>query len=85
METNFTDIHQGSILEPLLFLINIKDMPDGLKSNVKLYADDTSIFSIVKNKNYSAKDLTHDLSILSKWALKRKMLLTQTLLNLHKK
>ena len=43
-------------------------MPDSLESNVKLFADDTSIFSIIKNKNDSAKDLTHDLSLMSKWA-----------------
>ena len=41
-------------------------MPDGLKSNVKLFADNTSIFSIVKNKSDSAKDLSHDLSLISK-------------------
>ena len=49
-------------------------MPDGLKSNVKLFADNTSIFSIVKNKSDSAKDLSHDLSLISKWAFKGKML-----------
>ena len=36
-------------------------MPDGLKGNVKLFAGDTSVSSIVKNKNDSAKDLIHDL------------------------
>ena len=49
-------------------------MANGSKSNVKLFADDTSIFSIVKNKNDSAKDLTHDLSLISKWASKWKIL-----------
>ena len=49
-------------------------MPDGLKSNVKLFANATSIFSIVKNKNDSAKDLTQDLSLISKCAFKWKML-----------
>ena len=49
-------------------------MPEGLKSNKKLFADDTSIFSIVKNKNNSAKDLTYDHSLISKWAFKWKML-----------
>ena len=48
-------------------------MPNGLKSNVKLFGDDTSIFSIAKNKNDSAKDLTHDLSLISKWAFKWRM------------
>ena len=36
-------------------------MPNGLKSNVKLFADNKSIFSIVINKTDGAKDLTHDL------------------------
>ena len=44
-------------------------MPNGLTGNVKLFVDDTSIFSIIKNKNNSAKDLTHDLSLIWKWAL----------------
>ena len=35
-------------------------MPGGLRSNVKLFADDASTFSFVKNKNDSAKHLTHD-------------------------
>ena len=47
-------------------------MPDGLKSNVKLFADDTSLFSVVKNKE-SASDLTNDLDMISKWAYNWKM------------
>ena len=77
-------VPQGSILGPLLFPMYINDMHDGLKSNVKLYADDTSIFSIVMNKNDSTKDLTNDLTLLSKQTFKWKML-NKTLLNLHKK
>ena len=67
-------VPQGSILGPLLFLIYINDIPDGLKCNVKLFADDTSNFSTVKNKNDSAKYLTHDLSLTIKWAFQWKML-----------
>ena len=60
---------------PLHFLIYVNNMPNGLKSNVRLlFADDTYIFSIAKNKNGSAKDLTHDISLISKWAFKWKML-----------
>ena len=48
-------------------------MPDGLKSNVKLFSDDTSLFSLVKNKEESASNLTNDLDIISKWAYNWKM------------
>ena len=67
-------VPQGSILGPLLFLIYINDLPNELKSNVKLFADDTSLFIIVKDKNQSANTLNNDLMLISKWAYNWKML-----------
>ena len=64
---------QGSVLGPLFFLIYINDLPDGSKSNVKLFADDTFLFSVVKNKEESASDLSNDLDMISKWIYNRKM------------
>ena len=67
-------VPQGSIFGPLLFLIYINDLPNKLKSNVKLFADDTSLFIIVKYKNESANSLNNDLMLISKWAYNWKML-----------
>ena len=51
----------------------MSDLPDGLKSTVKLFADDTSLFSVVKKKEKSTSDLTNDLDMISKWAYNWKM------------
>ena len=65
---------QGSILGPLLFIVYINDLPIELKSSTKIFADDTSLFAIVKDKNESTSTLNNDLLLLSKWAYNWKML-----------
>ena len=67
-------VPQGSILGPLLFLVYINDLLNRLKSNVTLFADDTSLFTIVKDKNESANILNDDVQLISNWAYKWKML-----------
>ena len=67
-------VPQETILGPLLFLIYINDLPDGLNLIAKLFADDTSLFSIVQDLNESAKYLNLDLSVISQWAYQWKML-----------
>ena len=57
----------------MLFLIYIEDLSDGLKSEFKLFADDTSLFSVVNDINTSASDLNEDLEKIGNWAIKWKM------------
>ena len=64
---------QGSILGPLLFFIYINDLSDDLSTNAKLFADDTSLFSVVRDINTSAAHLNNDLWKISNWAFQWKM------------
>ena len=66
-------VPQGSILGPLLFLIYINDLADGLSSNAKLFADGTSLFFVVHNANTIAKELNNDLVKINRWAYQWKM------------
>ena len=62
-----------SVLGPLLLLIYINDLSDNLASNPKLFVDDTSLFSVVKNIDVSNIDLNNDLKKIGEWAFQWKM------------
>ena len=50
-------------------------MPSELKINVKIFADGTSLFAIVKDKNKSDNTINDDLKLISKRAYNWKMLI----------
>ena len=66
-------VPQGSILGPLLFLIYINDLTEGLTTRDKLFKDDTSLFSAVHDTQTSANDLNKDLKTINNWAFQWKM------------
>ena len=66
-------VPQGSVLGPLLFLVYINDLEKDIKSNVKFFADDTMLYSVVKDPKLSASELNHDLEKINQWAKQWKM------------
>ena len=60
---------KGQILGPLL-LLYINDPPENLESSAKLFANDTSLFSIVYNLSESVNLLNGDLKKITEWAFK---------------
>jgi hypothetical protein len=62
-------VPQGSVLGPLLFVIFINDLPDGLNNKNLLYADDTKILGFARGEEDRLK-LQQDLEYLSDWSAK---------------
>ena len=65
--TVFGGVPQDSVLSPLFFLICINDLTKDISSANKLFADDTSSFSIVNDIDVSEHELNSDLREISMW------------------
>ena len=56
-----------------MFLIYINDLSEGLSTNAKLFADDTSLFSVIHDSQTSANVLKKDLEMIHNWTFQWKL------------
>ena len=66
-------VPQGSVLGPILFIYYINDMPDAIQSSLKIFADDTKIYTPVtstEDKNKLQNSLNELTDWSDKWLLK---------------
>ena len=62
-------VPQGTVLGPILFLCHINDLPDSVKSTVRLFADDCLLYRSIKTRADHIA-LQNDLNNLEVWAAK---------------
>jgi len=66
-------VPQGTVLGPVLFLIHISDINQGIQSHVASFADDTRITKSIRNLN-DVDILQNDLENIYKWQKENNML-----------
>ncbi len=67
--SSWGDISAGvSYSRAFIFLVYINDLSADLKCNVKLFADDKSLFTVVREANKAASDMNHNLQLIREWA-----------------
>ena len=62
-------IPQGSVLGPVLFVCFVNDMPEAVQGLIRMFADDTKVFS-QSNSTDCCRKLQNDLESLQAWANK---------------
>ena len=66
-------VPQGTVLGPILFLILINAIDNGVSSKVSLFADDTRVMGPVKSEE-DVENLQKDLDKIYEWQSKNNML-----------
>ena len=68
-------VPQGTVLGPLIFLLYINDIGDGIDSQIQLFADSTILYTVI-NSMGDTSTLQRDLDRLTDWSQLWQMSLT---------
>ena len=63
-------VPEGSILGPLLFLLNINDLPECLSCTSRIYADDSKLFGLYERGETRNDYLQSNIDLLEDWSSK---------------
>jgi len=66
-------VPQGSILDPLLYVLYIYDLPTSRETTLGTFADDTAIFATHEDPTIASLNLQEHLHINEKWLKKWKI------------
>ena len=62
-------VPQGTVLGPLMFLLYVNDIGEGVNSEVKLFADDCLLYRTIESES-DTKQLQEELSKMTEWSKK---------------
>ena len=65
-------VPHGTVLGPLLFILYLDDLPEGISSQVRLLADDYILYLEINTLN-DCQDLQRDINTLCNWESKWQM------------
>ena len=66
-------VPQGSTLGPLLFFLCVNDMPQAVRSDLLLYANDTCLFFMGKDSKTIEDQLNQNFNSLCEWFIDNKL------------
>ena len=78
--TTSAGVPQGSVLGPYLFLLYVNDIVEKINTNIRLFADDTTLFTVIENQE-SIQLLNEDLIEIAQWSDDWLIILNQTKTN----